>query len=87
MNATGGFALLPGVDEQYGFIASFTMPYGNSLKFDQPFSLPVSSMIVFIPQGERICKVDDIATGSQEIQGQSYQMYRPTAWPQAVYYP
>jgi hypothetical protein len=76
LNATGGFALLPGTDKQYGFIASFTMPYRSSLKFDQPFSIPVSSLTVFVPQGMRFRSDQLIDAGPQDIQGQSYQIYQ-----------
>ena len=76
MNATGGFALLPGTDKQYGFIASYSMPYSRSLKFDQPFSLPVSSLTVFVPQGMRLRGELLTDAGTQDIQGQSYLMYQ-----------
>jgi hypothetical protein len=76
LNSTGGFAILPGTDKQYGFIASYTMPYRSSLKFDQPFSIPVSSLTVFVPQGLRFRGNQLISAGTQDIQGQSYQMYQ-----------
>ena len=76
LNATGGFAMVPGVDKQYGFIAGYTMPYNRSLKFDQPFSMPVSSLTVFIPKGMRLRSDQLIDAGQQDIQAQSYQMYQ-----------
>jgi hypothetical protein len=76
LNATGGFAMVPGADKQYGFIASYTMPYANSLKFDQPFSLPVSSLTVFVPQGMRARSEQLTDAGLQDVQGKSYQMYQ-----------
>ena len=76
LNATGGFAMLPGADKQYGFVASFTIPYSNTLKFVQPFSLPVSSLTVFIPQGMRLRSEQLTDAGLQTIQSQSYQMYQ-----------
>lgn len=76
LNATGGFAMIPGADRQYGFIASYTMPYANSLKFDQPFSLPVSSLTVFVPQGMRARSEQLTDGGLQDVQGKSYQMYQ-----------
>jgi hypothetical protein len=76
LNATGGFAIVPGADKQYGFIASYTMPYTNNLKFDQPFSLPVSSLTVFVPQGMRARGEQLTDAGLQDVQGKSYQMYQ-----------
>lgn len=76
LNATGGFALLPGADKQYGFIASYSMPYSKSLKFDQPFSMPVSSLTVFVPQGVRLRGEQLTDAGPQTIQSQTYEMYQ-----------
>jgi hypothetical protein len=76
LNATGGFAMVPGANKQYGFIATYTLPYTNSLKFEQPFSMPVSSLTVFLPQGMRIRGEQLTDAGPQDIQGQSYQMYQ-----------
>jgi hypothetical protein len=76
LNATGGFAMIPGADKQYGFVASYTIPYANSLKFDQPFSLPVSSLTVFVPQGMRARSEQLTEAGLQDVQGKSYQMYQ-----------
>ena len=76
LNATGGFAMIPGADKQYGFIASYTLSYKSSLKFDQPFSLPVSSLTVFIPQGMRLRGEQLTDSGTQDIQGKTYQMFQ-----------
>jgi hypothetical protein len=76
LNAEGGFAMVPGAEKQYGFLASYTMPYNRSLKFDQPFSMPVSSLTVFIPQGMRLRSEQLTDSGPQDIQGQTYQMYQ-----------
>lgn len=76
LNATGGFALLPGTDKQYGFLASFSMPYGRSLKYEQLFTLPVASLTVFIPQGMRLNGEQLTAAGTQTIQNQTYQTYQ-----------
>ena len=76
LNATGGFAMIPGANKQYEFIATYTMPYSGSLKFDQPFSMPVSSLTVFIPQGMRLRGAQVTDAGLQDIQDQSYQMYQ-----------
>ena len=76
LNSTGGFALLPGTDKQYGFLASFTLPYIKRLNYEQSFNLPVSSLTVFIPQGMRLSGEQFTAAGTQTIQNQSYLMYQ-----------
>jgi hypothetical protein len=79
MNATGGFALLPGADKQYGFIATFSMAYTGSLNFKQPFSLPVPSLTVFVPQGMSLRAEQLTSAGTQAVQGQTYMMYQANA--------
>ena len=76
LNATGGFALLPGADKQYGFLVSFSMPYVKSLKYNQLFTLPISSLTVFVPQGMRLSGEQLAAAGPQTIQSQTYLMYQ-----------
>ena len=76
LNATGGFAMIPGADRQYGFIATYSLPYRSNLKFSQPFSLPVSSLTVLIPQGMHLKGEHLTNAGSQNIQSQTYQMYQ-----------
>jgi len=76
LNATGGFALLPGADKQYGFLANFSMPYGRSLKYDQLFALPVTSLTVFVPQGMRLSGKQLTAGAAQTIQSQNYLTYQ-----------
>jgi hypothetical protein len=76
LNATNGFALLPGAEKQYGFVASFSMPYSKSLKFEQNFSLPVASLTVLTPQGMRLRGEQLIDAGTQDMQGQTYQIFQ-----------
>ncbi len=76
LNATGGFAMIPGAEKQYGFLATYTMPYNRSLKFDQTFSMPVTSLTVFLPVGMHISSEQLVSSGTQDIQGKSYQMYQ-----------
>jgi hypothetical protein len=76
LNATGGFALLPGADKQYGFLVSFSIPYARNLKYDQLFTLPVSALTVFVPQGMWLSGKQFTAAGPQTIQSQTYQMYQ-----------
>ncbi len=54
LSATNGFALLPGADLQYGIITTFNLPYTNRLVFTQPFSLPVSSATIIVPEGVKV---------------------------------
>ena len=74
--ATNGFALLPGADKQYGIIATYSLPYISSLKLTQPFSLPVVSETIIVPEGVRVNsdQLDD--TGIQTIQGMNYHFYQ-----------
>ncbi len=76
LNAANGFALLPGAEKQYGFIASFSMPFSRSLKFEQNFSLPVSSLTVLAPEGMRLRGEQLVEAGTQDMQGQTYQMFQ-----------
>ncbi|MFH1524259.1 MAG: hypothetical protein ABIF04_04790 [Chloroflexota bacterium] len=74
--AIGGRALLPGMEKQYGIVVSFTLPYDRSLKLSQPFSLPVSSLTVFFPQGMRLQSKQLTDVGTQDIQGETYHIYQ-----------
>jgi hypothetical protein len=78
INVTGGFGLLPGTDKQYGFVANFSMPYTKNLEFDQAFSLPVSSLTVFVPQGMRLRSELVTEAGLQTMQSQIFQLYQAT---------
>ena len=81
LNAVGGFAMIPGASNQYAIIASFTLPYGQSLKFSQPFSLPITSFTVLIPKGMHLHGEQLSNAGVQDLQGQSYQMYQANNMP------
>ncbi len=65
LNATGGFALLPGANLQYGIITTFTLPYTDRLELTQPFSLPVSSATVIVPEGVKV-KSDQLTDASTQ---------------------
>jgi hypothetical protein len=65
LNATGGFALLPGADKQYGIIATFTLPYTNRLEITQPFFLPVSSATIIVPEGVKV-RSDQLTDGGTQ---------------------
>jgi hypothetical protein len=74
--ATNGFALLPGADKQYGIIATYSMPYTNSLAISQPFTLPVSSETVLVPAGVRVKSDQLVDTGIQNFNGTDYHLYQ-----------
>ena len=54
LRATNGFALLPGANLQYEIITTFSLPYTKRLVFIQPFTLPVSSATVIVPEGVKV---------------------------------
>jgi hypothetical protein len=76
LNSTNGFAMAPGTDKQYGFIADYSVPYNKRINFKQLFSMPVSSLTVFIPLGMRLKSEQLTQAGQQSIQSQSYNMYQ-----------
>ena len=76
LNASEGFAMLPGAEKQYGFVASFSMPYSKKIQFEQNFILPVDSLTVLTPEGMRLRGEQLIDAGTQNIQDQIYQMYQ-----------
>lgn len=76
MSATNGFALLPGANLQYGIITTFTLPYTNRLAYTQPFSLPVSSATVIVPEGVKVRSDQLTDAGTQGSQGTTYHLYQ-----------
>ncbi len=75
-NATNGFALLPGMDKQYGIVATFSLPYQASLDLVQPFSIPVSSETVIVPVGVQVHSAQLTDAGVQNFQGTDYHLYQ-----------
>jgi len=79
MSATNGFALLPGADKQYGIITTFTLPYNKRLVFSQPFSLPVSSATIIVPEGVKV-RSDQLTDGGTQAStgttAASYHLYQ-----------
>ena len=79
LNATGGFAMLPGANLQYGIIATFSLSYENRLELTQPFTLPVSSATVIVPEGVKV-KSDQLTdAGTQNSTGTpltTYHLYQ-----------
>jgi hypothetical protein len=79
MSATGGFALLPGTDKQYGIIATFSLPYTNRLVFAQPFSLPVKAAAVIVPEGVKVRSDQLTDGGTQGATGSTYHIYQASS--------
>jgi hypothetical protein len=75
MSATNGFALLPGANLQYGIIATYNLPYTNKLDFSQPFSLPVSSATIIVPEGVKVTSDQLTDAGTQGSTGTTYHLY------------
>lgn len=76
LKASGGFAFLPGMDKQYGIIATFTLPYTGHLVYTQPFSLPVSSVTVIVPDGVRVTSSQLTDAGTQTASGTTYHLWQ-----------
>jgi hypothetical protein len=76
MRAEGGFAFTPGQDKQYGIIVSFSLPYKGSLVLSNPFTLPVNSATVIVPQGIRVTSEQLADTGNQDVSGVTYHFYQ-----------
>jgi hypothetical protein len=75
MSAANGFALLPGANLQYGIIATFNLPYTNKLVYSQPFSLPVSSATIIVPEGVKVSSDQLKDAGTQGATGTTYHLY------------
>jgi hypothetical protein len=75
LSSANGFALLPGTDLQYGIIATFNLPYTNRLIYSQPFSLPVSSATIIVPEGVKVTSDQLTDAGTQGSSGSTYHLY------------
>jgi hypothetical protein len=75
LSAANGFALLPGANLQYGIIATFNLPYTKKLVYSQPFSLPVSSATIIVPEGVKVTSDQLTDAGTQGTTGTTYHMY------------
>jgi hypothetical protein len=79
MHAINGFALLPGTDKQYGIITTFTLPYTNHLVFTQPFTLPVSSATIIVPEGVIVRSSQLTDSGTQSSTSTTYHLYQASS--------
>lgn len=77
--ATEGYAFLPGADRQYVLITSFSLPYTGSLTYTQPFSPPVNSATVIVPDGVKV-KSDQLSDGGTQpsagTSGVTFHLYQ-----------
>lgn len=70
-----GFAILPSEDF-YIISAVFSMPYDKKLTLSQPFTLPVSSILVIVPEGILVKSGQLVDEGLQpNEQGSNVRMY------------
>jgi len=76
LNATDGFAMVPGADKQYAIIASFSLPYSRRLEFSQPFKLPVTSATVILPEGVKVRSDQLTDGGTQDGTDATYHIYQ-----------
>lgn len=74
ISAEGGFAVLPS-DNQYGIVASFSLPYEKKLEVVQPFVLAPVSVNLLVPEGVTLKGKGLSDTGVQTIQSGNYQTY------------
>ncbi len=75
MTTEDGFAIPPSEDF-YSIIAFFSMPYEKELTMSQPLALPVSSMVVIVPEGIKVKASQLIDEGVQETEtGHNVRMY------------
>jgi hypothetical protein len=72
--AEGGFAIQPS-DVPYGFVAFYTLPYDGKTQVLQPFALPVSSVLVLVPEGIKV-KSTQLTEGEvQSFQGSIFREF------------
>jgi hypothetical protein len=72
-----GFALVPlPVEQKYGLVALFELPYAKKITLAQPFLLPVGKVTIFAPEGVKIRGGDELVDqGLQDFSGTMYQLY------------
>jgi len=68
-------AVRPG-SGNYQVLFAFEMPYDKKLDLVQPISLPVSAVVILVPESGLKIKSDMLTdAGNQDVQGTSYHMY------------
>jgi hypothetical protein len=74
LKATGGFAFLPGPDKQYGIVTSFTLPYSKRMVYVQPFTVPITSATIIVPEGVRVSSDQLKDAKTQVSSGTTYHL-------------
>ena len=79
LEVPGGFAdtrsISPGMG-QYQVVFAFDMPYANKLEFNQLVEMPMSAVVVMLPDVGIKIKSDTLEdAGLRDFQGTSYHMY------------
>lgn len=74
--AGNGIALPPLQEEQYGVVASFTLPYQRRLEFSQNIPLPVSSVTLFAADGTTIKSSQLTDGGTQTFGSTLYRIFQ-----------
>jgi mono/diheme cytochrome c family protein len=79
--ATYGIALPPIVGNQYGIVASFSIPYNRRLDFIQEFPMAVNTISLFAPEKVRIKTEQLQNAGTQDFNGAIYQILEISDFP------
>ena len=82
-SASNGFAMIPGADKQYGFVASFTLPYESRLAFSQLFTQPVTALDVYVENGIRLKSSQLTKAAPETYQGIVFNHYQESDLPAA----
>jgi mono/diheme cytochrome c family protein len=76
--AEGGIALLPSELNQYGIVASFSLPYERKVEFSQEILLPVTSVSLFTIDGTKLKSDQLMDGGTQQVGEKVYRLYQGT---------
>ena len=70
-----GFAIPPSGEKPYGIVAYYTLPYSKKAQITQPFAVPVTSVLMLIPEGVKV-NSDQLTEGEiRDFQGTSYTSF------------
>ncbi len=73
----GGFGDIRGIQPGIGthqILFSFDLPYGRNFKLDQALDMPVSALVVMLPEvGVKMSSDTLVSAGTRDIDGQAYK--------------